>query len=47
MLNVVACKSVLEKLAIKNITSFALEKIPRNTLNQQYDVLSSMANIAG
>jgi len=47
MLNTVTCQSILQKLAAKNITSFSLEKIPRNTMNQQYDVLSSMANIAG
>jgi len=47
MLNTVTCQKVLQLFAAKNITAFSLEKIPRNTLNQQYDVLSSMANIAG
>jgi len=35
MLNPAANQSLLMKLADKSITSFALEKIPRNTLNQQ------------
>jgi len=35
MLNPAANQSLLKLLADQSITSFALEKIPRNTLNQQ------------
>lgn len=47
LLNPMQNESLINKFAEKNITSFSLEKVPRTTLNQQYDVLSSMANIAG
>jgi NAD(P) transhydrogenase subunit alpha len=38
---------VLEKLAARNITAFAVNLIPRITRAQSMDTLSSMANIAG
>ncbi len=37
----------VEKLAARNITSFATDRIPRITRAQSMDTLSSMANIAG
>ena len=40
-------KDLVEKLKHKNITSFAMDQIPRITRAQTYDALSSMANIAG
>jgi NAD(P) transhydrogenase len=40
-------KDVVEKLRSKNITSFAMDQIPRITRAQTFDALSSMANIAG
>lgn len=42
-----ANRSILEKLAQKNISSFAMELIPRITRAQNMDALSSMANLAG
>ena len=38
---------LVKKLAEKKITSFGLESIPRTTLAQSMDVLSSMSTIAG
>ncbi|OFV81359.1 MAG: NAD(P) transhydrogenase subunit alpha [Acidobacteria bacterium RBG_13_68_16] len=38
---------VLEKLALRNVTAFATDLIPRITRAQAMDTLSSMANIAG
>lgn len=40
-------KDLVEKLKQKNITSFAMDQVPRITRAQTYDALSSMANIAG
>ncbi|KAL1989987.1 hypothetical protein VTN49DRAFT_7184 [Thermomyces lanuginosus] len=40
-------KQVVEALAAKGITSFAMDKIPRISRAQVFDALSSMANIAG
>ena len=40
-------KPVVEQLKEKNITSFAMDQIPRTTRAQTFDALSSMANIAG
>jgi len=38
---------VIEKLAARRITAFAIDQIPRITRAQAMDTLSSMANIAG
>lgn len=38
---------IIDQLAEKNITSFALELVPRTTRAQAMDVLSSQANLAG
>lgn len=40
-------KPVVDAFARKGLTSFAMDMIPRITRAQSYDVLSSMANIAG
>jgi len=40
-------KSVVDSMVKKGLTSFAMDKIPRITRAQTFDVLSSMANIAG
>ncbi|KUL92331.1 hypothetical protein ZTR_02413 [Talaromyces verruculosus] len=40
-------KPVIEALAGRGITSFAMDKIPRISRAQVFDALSSMANIAG
>jgi NAD(P) transhydrogenase subunit alpha len=40
-------QDLLEKLASKRITAFAMDTIPRITRAQKMDALSSMANIAG
>ncbi|QSZ37782.1 hypothetical protein DSL72_008881 [Monilinia vaccinii-corymbosi] len=40
-------KNVVEKLAHRGITSFAMDMIPRISRAQVFDALSSMANIAG
>ena len=40
-------KDVIDALRGKNATALALERIPRTTIAQSFDVLSSMANIAG
>jgi NAD(P) transhydrogenase len=40
-------KPVLDSMMQKGITSFAMDLIPRITRAQTFDVLSSMANIAG
>ncbi|VDK19746.1 unnamed protein product, partial [Anisakis simplex] len=40
-------KNIIDELAKKNITLFAMDCIPRISRAQVYDVLSSMANIAG
>lgn len=37
----------IEAMVQKKVTSFAMDQIPRITRAQQFDVLSSMANIAG
>lgn len=39
--------AILDQLAAHNITSFALELVPRITRAQSMDVLSSQANLAG
>ncbi|CAK8685581.1 unnamed protein product [Clavelina lepadiformis] len=38
---------LLQKCADKNLTVFAMDQVPRVTIAQAFDVLSSMANIAG
>uniref|UniRef100_H2ZIS4 proton-translocating NAD(P)(+) transhydrogenase n=1 Tax=Ciona savignyi TaxID=51511 RepID=H2ZIS4_CIOSA len=38
---------LLEKLAQKNMTVFAMDQVPRVTIAQAFDVLSSMSNISG
>lgn len=40
-------KHVVETLAARHVTSFAMDMIPRISRAQVFDVLSSMANIAG
>ncbi|TKA33552.1 hypothetical protein B0A50_00387 [Salinomyces thailandicus] len=40
-------KPVIDSYVQKNLTSFAMDMIPRITRAQSFDVLSSMANIAG
>lgn len=40
-------KEVMEKLALKGVTIFSLDMLPRTTRAQSMDVLSSQANIAG
>ena len=40
-------KDIVEAMRAKNVTSFAMEQIPRITRAQTFDALSSMANIAG
>ncbi|GKZ35897.1 hypothetical protein AbraIFM66950_006730 [Aspergillus brasiliensis] len=40
-------KPLVEKLASRGVTSFAMDMIPRLSRAQTYDALSSMANIAG
>ncbi|GLB12546.1 hypothetical protein AtubIFM57258_010228 [Aspergillus tubingensis] len=40
-------KPLVEKLATRGVTSFAMDMIPRISRAQTYDALSSMANIAG
>ncbi|RAL11239.1 putative nicotinamide nucleotide transhydrogenase [Aspergillus homomorphus CBS 101889] len=40
-------KSLVEKLAARGVTSFAMDMIPRISRAQTFDALSSMANIAG
>lgn len=40
-------KELIDKLAEKNITAFAMDCIPRISRAQVFDALSSMANIAG
>lgn len=40
-------ESLIETLAAKGITSLAMELIPRTTLAQKMDALSSQANLAG
>ncbi|ROT38922.1 NAD(P) transhydrogenase [Sodiomyces alkalinus F11] len=39
--------AIVEKLAAKNATSFAMDMVPRISRAQVFDALSSMANIAG
>ncbi|KAI2974610.1 hypothetical protein CBS147323_1270 [Aspergillus niger] len=40
-------KPLVERLASRGVTSFAMDMIPRISRAQTYDALSSMANIAG
>lgn len=40
-------KNLVDILKSKNITSFAMDQVPRLSRAQTYDALSSMANIAG
>lgn len=40
-------KDLVQKIQEKNITSFAMDQIPRITRAQTFDALSSMANTAG
>lgn len=42
-----ACLDVVERLAARRVTAFALDLMPRTTLAQDKDVLSSMSTIAG
>ncbi len=47
MLNPYQNKELVQKLAEKKVTTFALELLPRTTRAQDKDVLSSQANLAG
>jgi len=47
MLNPYNNRDLVQKLAERNVTSFALELLPRTTRAQDKDVLSSQANLAG
>lgn len=38
---------LMEKLAQRHSTVLAMDQVPRVTIAQSYDALSSMANIAG
>ncbi|KAF7717445.1 NAD(P) transhydrogenase, mitochondrial [Penicillium ucsense] len=40
-------KSIVEALAARGVTAFAMDRIPRISRAQVFDALSSMANIAG
>ena len=40
-------KDLVERLKARNVTSFAMDQVPRITRAQTFDALSSMANIAG
>jgi H+-translocating NAD(P) transhydrogenase subunit alpha len=40
-------KPLMEKLASRNITSFSLELLPRTSLAQSMDIITSMATISG
>ena len=40
-------EDLLDKLAARKVNVFAVDQIPRTTRAQEYDALSSMANIAG
>eukprot|EP00061_Rhincodon_typus_P015197 g42736.t1 len=40
-------KELLDKLSLRKATVLAMEQVPRVTIAQGYDALSSMANIAG
>ncbi|MHC4212749.1 MAG: Rossmann-fold NAD(P)-binding domain-containing protein, partial [Planctomycetota bacterium] len=40
-------KDIIKEMAARKITSISLEMIPRTTLAQKMDVLSSQANLAG
>ena len=40
-------KSLVDSLAAKGVTSISMEMIPRTTLAQKMDALSSQANLAG
>ncbi|KAJ5908605.1 hypothetical protein N7495_001287 [Penicillium taxi] len=40
-------KSIVDALAARGVTSFAMDRIPRISRAQTFDALSSMANIAG
>ncbi|PYH48669.1 putative nicotinamide nucleotide transhydrogenase [Aspergillus saccharolyticus JOP 1030-1] len=40
-------KPLVEELAVRGVTSFAMDMIPRISRAQTFDALSSMANIAG
>ena len=40
-------KPLMEKLAQRNVTAFAMELVPRITRAQSMDILSSQANLAG
>ncbi|EME40814.1 hypothetical protein DOTSEDRAFT_74397 [Dothistroma septosporum NZE10] len=45
--NIERNRKIVDELVRKQVTSFAMDQIPRITRAQQFDVLSSMANIAG
>ncbi len=47
MLNPYQNKELVQKLAERKVTTFALELLPRTTRAQDKDVLSSQANLAG
>ena len=40
-------KDLVNKIKDRNVTSFAMDQIPRITRAQTFDALSSMANTAG
>jgi len=40
-------KSIVDRLQQQGVTSFAMDCIPRTSKAQAFDILSSMANIAG
>ncbi len=46
-LNLHANPDLLERLAARGVTAFAMERIPRTTRAQRMDALSSMSTIAG
>lgn len=47
MLHPAQNKDIVERLAARKVTSFAMDMIPRISRAQVFDALSSMANIAG
>ncbi len=47
LMNPFGSRSLVEKLAARNVTVFALEMVPRISRAQSMDVLSSQANLAG
>ena len=47
VMNPLSNKAMVEELAKRNITSFALDIVPRTTRAQAMDILSSMATVSG